>query len=148
MNVVGTLCPVTDRMTFRNAKRSLMTDTRRLGRTNVRERWRRLRQATLAVAVLVGMQTTTVGCGGCPAAWLPGVLVAQGSELAIKEDTAGFIRSIRWPFGYGVHSDSDGLVLTDLLGNVKAREGDHVGLPGGETSSDGPWGVGGDIQVD
>jgi hypothetical protein len=125
-----------------------MSRIRRPELTTTRGRWRRLRQATLLLTLVVGTQTTAVACAGCAAALLPGVLVAQGSELAIKEDTAGFIRPIRWPFGYSVRPDSNGLVLTDLFGNVKAREGDHVGLPGGETSSDGPWGVCGEIQDD
>lgn len=98
-------------------------------------------------ALLLISPVATAGCG-CATALLPGVLVAQGSELALKEDAAGFVRPVRWPFGYGVRADADGLVLTDLLGNVKAREGDHVALPGGEISSDGPWGVCGEVQVD
>jgi len=90
---------------------------------------------------------TTAGCG-CPTALLSGVLVAEDSDLAIKEDAGGFVRPVRWPFGYGVRNDQQGLVLTDLFGNVKAREDDHVKLQGGEVSSDGPWGVCGEIQVD
>lgn len=90
----------------------------------------------------------SVGSCGCPAALLPGVLVAQDSELAIREDTGGFVRPIRWPFGYGVRREPAGLVLTDPFGNEKAHEGDHVSLPGGEISSDGPWGVCGEIQFD
>ncbi len=100
------------------------------------------------LALVLSTQTTAAACGGCPAALLPGVLVAQGSELAIQEDTGGFLRPIEWPLGYSVRSDSNGLVLTDIFGTVKAREGDHVSLPGGETSSDGPWGVCGEVQVD
>jgi hypothetical protein len=125
-----------------------MSRIRRPGIVITRARWWRLREATLSLVLIAGTQTTAVACGGCPGALLPGVLVAQGSELAIKEDAAGFIRPIRWPFGYSVRPDSNGLVLTDLFGNVKAREGDQVGLPGGETSSDGPWGVCGEIQID
>jgi hypothetical protein len=101
----------------------------------------------LALVLITALPLTTSGCG-CAAALLPGVLVAQGAELAIKEDTAGFVRPVRWPFGYGVRADSGKLTLTDILGNVKAREGDHVRLPGGETSANGAWGVCGEIQVD
>lgn len=108
---------------------------------------RRLGQTLLLATLMVLTPVITAGCG-CPTALLPGVLVAQGAELAIREDTGGFVRPVRWPFGYGTRKDADGLALTDLLGNVKAREGDRVGLPGGETSSTGPWGVCGEIQVD
>jgi hypothetical protein len=99
------------------------------------------------MVLFTALPLTTAGCG-CATALLPGMLVAQGSELAIKEDTGGFVRSVRWPLGYGIRADGDRLAVTDILGNVKAREGDHVRLPGGETSSNGPWGVCGEIQVD
>lgn len=121
-------------------------DTSRRQSTDAHVRGRRFRAATLTVALLASLTMTVAGCG-CPAALLPGVLVAQGSELAIREDPSGFLRPVRWPFGYGTRQDADGLVLTDLFGNIKAREGDHVSLPGGETSSDGPWGVCGELVV-
>ena len=108
---------------------------------------RRLRIVLLSTLLLV-TPGASAGCSGCAAALIPGVLVAQGSELALKEDATGVIRPIRWPFGYDIRAGDAGLVLTDLLGNVKAREGDHVQLPGGELSSDGPWGVCGELKVD
>ena len=117
------------------------------GRDPVRRRSRRLCSLALVSALLVLAPVTAASCS-CPAALLPGVLVAQDSELSIKEDTGGFVRPIRWPFGYGVGREPDGLILTDILGNMKAREGDHVSLPGGEISSNGPWGVCGEIQID
>lgn len=106
--------------------------------------WSRARHRALAMMLVFALSMTTAGCG-CPTALLGGVLVAQGSELAI--DTDGFVRQIRWPLGYGVRQSSDGLVVTDLLGTVKAREGDRVDLPGGEASSNGAWGVCGEIRV-
>lgn len=108
---------------------------------------RRRLHGTLIAALLLGLPITTSGCA-CPAALLPGTLVAQDAQLDIKEDAGGFVRPVRWPFGYGVRQTSDGLVVTDLFGSIKAREGDHVSLPGGEVSSDGPWGVCGEIQVE
>jgi hypothetical protein len=86
--------------------------------------------------------------GVCTTALLPGTLVANpAGELLIKEDGSGFIRPIRWPAGYAVHELGDGrLGVTDAFGGVKAVEGDRVQLPGGEISSDGPWGVCGDMN--
>lgn len=99
------------------------------------------------VGVLVGLPITTAGCG-CPAALLSGVIVAQGSDLSLGVDTGDTVHPVRWPFGYGVRQDADGLVLTDLFGNVMAREGDLVTLPGGETNSnDDAWRVCGEMEV-
>lgn len=89
------------------------------------------------------------GCAtSCPTALLPGVLVADGSAFAIKQDGSDVVQEIDWPFGYGSRSEGGRLLLTDLLGSVIAGEGDHVRLPGGETRSGGPWGVCGQILVD
>lgn len=109
---------------------------------------RRVLRRGLLVAVLLGaLGSTSAACaGGCPAALLPGTLVAHGTELWIRDDVVGFERPIRWPSGFGVRSESDVLVVTDLFGGVKAREGDHVALPGGGIASDGPWGVCGDMD--
>jgi hypothetical protein len=83
----------------------------------------------------------------CPAALLSGELVAQGDELAIREDPGGLVRPVRWSAGYGVHPEGGRLVLTDPFGTIKAREGDSVALGGGETL-DGAWGVcDGEIEV-
>jgi len=103
----------------------------------------------LAGALLAGAMTVTAGgCAtGCPAALLSGTLVVAGDELALLEDDSGTVRPIEWPTGFGVRSEDGRLVVTDLFGGVKAREGDHVQLPGGERGSDGPWGVCGDMDT-
>jgi len=106
----------------------------------------RVSRVFLVAALVLLPPVAAAGCG-CPTALLPGVLVSDGEDLAIREDTGGFVRPVRWPFGYGTRRDSGGLALTDLFGKVKAREGDHVRLPGGEISSDGPWGVCGELEV-
>jgi hypothetical protein len=88
--------------------------------------------------------------GGCPAALDIGNLVAVGDDLALDEDVGGGLdaRPIEWPWGYVTRRLNDGrLAVTDLLGNVKATEGNHVQLPGGERFSDGPWGVCGDMNT-
>jgi len=83
----------------------------------------------------------------CPAALLSGELVAQGEELAIREDPGGLVRPVRWSAGYRVHTEGGRLVLTDPFRAIKAREGDNVALGGGETL-DGAWGVcDGQIEV-
>ena len=46
----------------------------------------------------------------------------------------------------GVRDDGGELVLTDVLGTVKAREGDVVGI-GGSSTDDGSWVACGDITV-
>jgi len=103
----------------------------------------------LGLVVLVGAAfwffTNT---GGCPAALDTGTLVAVGDELALSEDGGLDARPIQWPWGFVTRRLNDGrLAVTDLLGNVKAAEGDHVQLPGGERFSDGPWGVCGDMDT-
>lgn len=56
---------------------------------------------------------------------------------------------VRWPFGYSVRSDGERLVVTDLFGVIKAREGDHVRLGGGMVGSpEEAFGVCGDFEVD
>jgi hypothetical protein len=101
-----------------------------------------------AVALVLG--AVLAGCAqSCPAALLDGTLVADGdAELAIKETTGGFVREVTWPAGFSVQRGTDRLVVMDFFGSVIAEEGDRVRLGGGETSSDGPWGVCGQITVD
>jgi hypothetical protein len=111
---------------------------------------RALALGPLGVGLLAGplLSACILLAGGCPGALVTGTLVANpGGELFIKEDGNGFIRPISWPAGYAVHELGDGrLAVTDAIGGVKAIEGDSVQLPGGELSSDGPWGVCGDMD--
>lgn len=109
----------------------------------------RVGPGVLAAAMLAGAMTVSAGAcvTACPAALLPGTLVAEGGELAILEDGSGLVRPIEWPAWFGVRSADGLLVVTDLFGSAKAREGDHVQLPGGERGSDGPWGVCGDMDT-
>ena len=91
-----------------------------------------------------------MGCAqACPAALLDGTLVAQDDGgLAIKATAGGRVHEVTWPAGYSVQRGPKRLVVTDFFGTVIAQEGDRVQLGGGETSSDGPWGVCGQITVD
>lgn len=87
------------------------------------------------------------GCG-CPAALLSGELVAVDEELAVHPGFGGVegVERVKWPFGYSVRRDGDVLALTNIVGGVEAREGDHVELGGGEIA-DGVFGVCGQIKV-
>ena len=105
-----------------------------------------LRAAAVALAVLA-LPWTLAGCG-CPTALLAGELVRDGETLAVDVGD-GTPRHVRWPFGYGVRSDGAHLVVTDILGSIKAREGDTVRLGGGQVGDDdGTFGVCGDYEVD
>jgi hypothetical protein len=106
-----------------------------------------LAKGLLLVVLLGAVGSTSAACAaGCPTALLSGTLVANGSELWIKEDGNGFPRPIRWPSGFGVRSVDGRLVVADAFGGIKAAEGDLVQLPGGEIGSNGPWGVCGDMD--
>ena len=108
---------------------------------------RRVAGVTVGVALLLMASVSVVGCAsGCPAALLQGTLVAADGELVVEGDAAGVATHVTWPFGVGVRDDGGELVLTDILGTVKAREGDVVGI-GGSSTSDGSWLACGDITV-
>ena len=108
----------------------------------------RLRVAGLVLAV-VGSVGGLAGCDfSCPAALLEGVLVRDGDTLAVDMGDAPDMH-VRWPFGYSVSTDSDRLVVKDLFGSVKAREGDMVHLGGGMVPPDEQaFGVCGSFTVD
>lgn len=91
--------------------------------------------------------TTTSGCTGCPAALLVGELAEESEALVVAGADGEPSERIIWPFGFGVRDDGGQLVLTDLFGAVKAREGDTVRLGGGETES-GTFKVCGQLDVD
>lgn len=87
------------------------------------------RAAALALTALAAL----VGCQGdpfageisCPAALIEGVLVAQGNELTLGGERVG------WPEGVRVARVNGTLALTGFLGQVIAREGDHISMGGG-----------------
>ena len=108
--------------------------------------WRRLRSASLALLLAGAAGTTTSGCG-CPPALLIGELAAESGTLVVAGADGGPSERIIWPFGFGVRDDGGQLVLTDLFGVVKAREGDTVRLGGGEIES-GTFKVCGELEVD
>ena len=91
--------------------------------------------------------TTTAGCTGCPTALLVGELAEESGTLVVSRGNGEPSQTIIWPFGYGVRDNGGQLVLTDLLGAVKAREGDTVRLGGGETES-GTFKVCGQLDVE
>ena len=67
-------------------------------------------------------------------------------SCVVEGDAAGVAIHVTWPFGVGVRDEGGELVLTDILGTVKAREGDVVGI-GGSSTGDGSWVACGDITV-
>jgi hypothetical protein len=108
----------------------------------------RLRVLALAL-LIVTLFGGLVGCDvSCPAALLEGVLIRHGETLVV-EMADGTDTNVRWPFGYHVGGDGDRLVLMDLFGSVKAREGDVVHLGGGMVQPDeAAFGVCGPFTVD
>ena len=107
----------------------------------------RRRGAVLALALLA-VPGGLSGCVACPAALLEGDLVRDGSTLVVRTES-GETTAVRWPFGHGVKANGDQLVVTDLFGAVKAREGDHVRLGGGMVGQpEEAFGVCGDYQVE
>jgi hypothetical protein len=109
---------------------------------------RRIRSLLPALVFLfVCLPVGIAGCG-CPSALLSGELVAVDEELGVQPGFGGVegVERVKWPFGYSVRRDGDVLVLTNIVGGVEAREGDHVELGGGEIA-DGVFGVCGQIKV-
>ena len=107
----------------------------------------RVRAAALAL-LLVALPWSLAGCVGCPAALLEGDLVRDGATLVVRAEN-GDTTAVRWPFGYSVRADGDSLVVTDLFGAIKAREGDHVRLGGGMVGeAEEAFGVCGDYEVE
>ena len=102
--------------------------------------------AGFAALLLVAALAVTGCATGCSTARLRGTLVAADGELVVERDEAGVAIHVQWPFGLGVHDDGGTLVLADVLGTVKAREGDIVAI-GGSSTGDGSWVACGDITV-
>lgn len=102
-------------------------------------------KAVLAAAVLsLSIVGGVSGCEtACPLALAEGVLVADGKNLVLESPT-GQRTTVLWPSGYSVRGDGDKLVLTDLFGSVKAREGDKIGVGGG-VDVDGHFRACGDV---
>ena len=106
------------------------------------------RRAAALVLALLAVPASLAGCVGCPAALLEGDLVPEGSTLVVRT-ASGDTTAVRWPFGHGVKASGGQLVVTDLFGAVKAREGDHVRLGGGMVGEDEEaFGVCGDFEVE
>jgi hypothetical protein len=86
----------------------------------------------LATAVLaLSIVSSVSGCEmACPLGLAEGVLVADGKNLVLEAPT-GQRNAVVWPSGYSVRADGDTLVLADVFGSIKAREGDRIGTGGG-----------------
>ena len=96
----------------------------------------------------VVLAATTAGCQpACPTALFTGTLVRNGDTLEARPHGGGPSTPIVWPAGIVVRDVEGRLVVADLLGTVKAREGDAVRLGGGMTA-DNKIGVCGLIEVD
>ena len=99
------------------------------------------------VVALLLATVSVIGCAsGCPTTRLEGTLVAADGELVVERDPAGVAIHVQWPLGVGVRDEGGTLVLADVLGTVKARQGDVVGIAGSPTG-DGSWVACGDIAV-
>jgi hypothetical protein len=103
--------------------------------------------------VIAALLLATASAGGsgcaqaCPAALLTGRLARQGSELVVVPLAGGPSEHVVWPSGDAVRRDGDFLVLTNVFGQVVARENDRVYLGGGERES-GTWVVCGGFDVE
>jgi hypothetical protein len=109
--------------------------------------WRGVSSALMTFLLIAATATTSVSCAGCPQALLVGELAQESGTLVVAGVDGAPSERIIWPFGYGVREDGEKLVLTDLFGAVKAREGNVVRLGGGETES-GTFKVCGQLEVD
>ena len=100
--------------------------------------------ALLLTLALVGAG----GCaGGCAGALLEGVLTERDGDLVVVHED-GFVEPVNWSAsGHRIRDDGNELVVVDWLGIVKAREGDFVGLGGGETEEVGTWNICGMFEV-
>ena len=108
----------------------------------------RVRPVIAAMALALGLAIGTGGCAqSCPVALLTGVLVAESGELVVISDGSGQVERIIWPSGWTVREQGDTLVVTDLLGTVKARQNDLASLGGGELQS-GTWTVCGTVEAE
>jgi hypothetical protein len=104
-------------------------------------------RAIVAVAISLLLSVSVTGCANsCPGSLLEGTLVAADGELVVERDLAGVAIHVEWPFGLGVRDDGGDLVLSDVFGSVKAREGDVVKI-GGSSTTDGTWIACGDVTV-
>jgi hypothetical protein len=106
----------------------------------------RTRSLVLAAVLALAVAPGAAGCTACAAALYEGVLTEQAGDLVLMPEGGGRAERVRWPGGFGVHKDGDTLVIADLLGSVKAREGDFVRLGGGELE-DGLWGACGMFEI-
>lgn len=104
-------------------------------------------RVTVVVVMLLLATVAVTGCAsGCPTVVLEGTLVAADGDLVVERGLAGDAINVQWPFGVGVRDDGGHLVLGDVLGTVKAREGDVVKI-GGSSTADGTWVACGDVTV-
>ena len=105
-------------------------------------------RSLISVPLLTALLASSIaGCSrGCAAALLTGQLSEQSSELVVVPEGGGPAEHVRWPDGYRVRDDAGTLVVTDVLGRVRARDGDRVRLGGGEAQS-GTWNVCGQFDV-
>ncbi len=101
--------------------------------------------ALLAVVLLVLNTGPTLGC---PAALATGTLAGENGQLVLRPSNgtdASF--GVRWQFPFHVDEADGVLVVRDLFGGIRAREGDRVQLGGGVTEG-GLWGQCGLFAVD
>jgi len=104
------------------------------------------RSISSALILALVLAPGAAGCVGCATGLYEGVLTEQAGDLVMVPEGGGRVERVKWPPGYGVHKDGVTLVIADIFGSVKAREGDFVHLEGGELE-DGLWGACGTFEV-
>lgn len=90
--------------------------------------------------------SVTACATGCPTALAQGELVKRGPNLELQEEGQARMIAVNWPSGYSSRPDGEILVLVDRFGSVKARQGDIIGMGGGE-GADGVFQGCGDVWV-
>lgn len=71
---------------------------------------------------------------GCILLEVRGVLVEHRvSGLGVRK-SSGVVRSVMWPFGWSARRDAEGIALVNRAGQVVARTGDQIAMPGGATA--------------
>jgi hypothetical protein len=93
------------------------------------------RRTIAAILLAAAFVPGAAGCStSCATALLEGQLVRRGDQLVVHTPD-GQDEWVEWPWGWSVRDDHGTFVVTDLLGSVKAREGDAIRAGGGERVS-------------
>lgn len=86
-------------------------------------------RALLIATLITGIGTAA--CETCQTALAFGILAERDGTLGLRPEAGGEVSPITFPRGLSVQTRDGRLVVTDIFGNVKAREGDYVEMGGG-----------------